>query len=257
MDTSGKWQIVRQYDVPRLQSATLEEGMLADSEELSDPQQNTCEANPCNVAEVKKRMAAGVERAANCLPDFGDRGVDLYMRTYNVLERNMRIRCAPIPGEPQATIQGWDNPNGRLTVTVDPVKYCALNTEQREWILYHEILHAGFQTAHDPDAENLPEEQRKQLDRVYGCMALCYNNKADPTKCMCAQCFGTITCDPICAAFKSDCGATCPCPDKNDKYYNTCSSCLADCPSGLNCFGYVFCEPVGHSPLCEPPPTCP
>ena len=258
--TTEEWETVAEYDA----AAVLGEE-LGDTDSLQAlsamPHQGTCEANPCNRNAIKQRMQQGVDDAAQCLPNFGDRGVEFYMRTYDILSRNMIIRCQTLDGPPQAAIENWANPdpNSPLIVIVDPSpdKYCGLSDEQRGWILYHEILHAAIKDGHDHDVEKLPEEQRKQLDRVYGCMALCYNNKSDPTKCMCAQCFGTVTCDPLCTPFKSDCGATCPCPAKNNEYFTTCSSCLASCPSGLGCFGYSYCDPVGQDEICSPPFTCP
>jgi hypothetical protein len=256
MNTAGEWQVVEDYETPRIQSATLFGDQLPMGDGSSAPmQQDECEANPCNAPEIKKRMEEGVDSAAQCLPDLGQRGLDIYLASYNILSRRLSFRCAPIAGAPQATISGWDNPNGRLVVTVDPVKYCALNEEQRGWILYHEILHAALQSGHEPEIEALEEEHRKQLDRVYACMALCYNNKGRATKCMCAQCLGTVTCDPLCDPYNADCGATCPCPARSGQYYSACSTCLALCPSGLSCFGWSYCDPVGQSAVC-PPQTC-
>jgi hypothetical protein len=236
--------------------ASLGEARFANHAEITPFQDATCEADPCNAEAIKQRIQEGVDIAANCLPSFGQRGVDFYMKTYDILAREMTIQCAPIDGVPQATIENWENPRGHLIVTVDPAKYCGLTDEQRGWILYHEVLHAALRRGHIPGSDALDEEHRKQIDRVYGCMALCYNNKSDPSKCMCAQCFGTVTCDPICAAFKSDCGATCPCEVSNNEYYPTCIKCLTGCPSGLNCFGYSYCNPVGQSAAC-PPVLCP
>jgi hypothetical protein len=200
-------------------------------------------------------MDEGVNLALQCLSNFGDRGLAIFEASLAILSRNMTVRCAAIPGDTQANIGGWANPDGRLIVTVDPTKFCALDEGQRAWLLFHEILHAALQRGHDPEIDSLDPEHRKQMDRVYGCIALCYENAAQPTKCMCAQCFGTVTCDPICELYNSDCGATCPCPARSGQYYSACSTCLALCPSGLSCFGYSYCDPVGQSSIC-PPVTC-
>jgi len=256
-DAKGEWKVVLDYETPRIQPATLGDEYRTDEVNNSAVEADLpCEANPCDPAELQKRMSEGIDNAANCLPDIGPRALDLYLKSYNLQKRKMTFQCAAIPGNPQATIGGWDRPRGPLTVTVDPAKYCKLDNDQRGWILYHEVLHATLRSGHKADVEALPEEHRKQLDRVYGCMALCYNNKAHPTRCMCAQCLGTVTCDPICLPYDSDCGATCPCVTQNNKYFSTCTGCLVDCPSGLGCFGTSYCEPVGQSPVC-PPQTCP
>jgi hypothetical protein len=259
-DGAGVLQIVRDFLTPAVQGVVLSQQVNANGETpaaTTPMQAGTCEGNPCDPEMIKKRMELGVERASNCLTNFGDRGLEFYLKAFSVLERGMSFRCEPLEGITEAAIGNWADPQANLVVFVDPVRYCKLNEEQREWVLFHEILHASTQTGHDKAVESLPEEERKQLDRVYGCMALCYNNQADPTKCMCAQCFGTITCDPICEAFKSDCGAKCPCPGADIFYYNTCFECLSGCPSGLSCFGFNHCNPVGHSPQCTPKPTCP
>jgi hypothetical protein len=253
---AGNFVVVSSYTTPNMQAVTHSGVLAAANPEASAPSQ-TCDANPCDIQKVRQRLELGVERASNCFSQFGDRGVEFYLRTYDVLSRNMTIKCEPIPGPPQAAIGNWADPNATLVLIVDPEKYCQLNDEQQEWILYHEVLHAALQKGHDPQEEALPEEHRKQIDRVYGCMAMCYNNQAAPTKCMCARCFNVLTCDPICAAFNSDCGATCNCGAAKDKYAATCADCLEICPSGLGCFGFQTCDPVGHSPICMPQPTCP
>ncbi|HXF64282.1 MAG TPA: hypothetical protein VNK95_21820 [Caldilineaceae bacterium] len=255
-DTAGSWQVVEDYQTPRVQAVTLAGDLLPGDAGLSASPAATCEANPCDPDKIKERMEEGVNLALQCLANFGDRGVAIYESSFNTLSRNITIRCAAIPGETEATIEGWENRQGPLTITVDPAKFCGYGEGQRAWLLYHEVLHAALRRGHNPRIDALPLEQRKQLDRVYGCIALCYTNQADPTQCMCAQCLKTRTCDPVCANFKQDCGATCPCPARQGKYYTTCSQCLAECPSGLSCAGYSTCDPVGHTPSC-PPVTCP
>jgi hypothetical protein len=251
-DDAGAWQKVEEYTTPLVQGASFSADQAPDAAAPGA----TCEADPCDPDTIKQRMEEGTLFALQCLANFGDRGVAIYESAFNTLTRNLTIRCAAIPGDREATMEGWANPRGRLILTLDPVKYCALNEGQRAWLLFHEILHAALQRGHDPAVDALPLDQRKQLDRIYGCMALCYNNASHPTQCMCAQCLGVVTCDPICAAFDQDCGATCPCPSREGEYFTTCSQCLVECPSGLGCFGYSYCEPVGHSHICAPV-TCP
>jgi hypothetical protein len=50
------------------------------------------------------------------------------------------------------------------------------------------------------------------------------------------------------------CSYKCPCPSGSNagKAFATCLECLEVCPSGLACFGYSYCEPIGSN--C---PTCP
>jgi hypothetical protein len=249
--------VVEEYDAPLIQGVSLADaGLLPDAETGVDTPAATCEADPCNVDGIKARMEEGTNLALQCLSNFGDRGVAIFEAALNTLSRNMTVQCAAIPGETQAQVGGWNHPQGTLTVTVDPTKFCALSEGQRAWLLFHEILHAALRYSHNPSVEKLPLDQRNQLDRIYGCIALCYTHASDPTRCMCAQCLGTVTCDPLCAAFKSDCGATCPCPEKDNEYFTTCSQCLVACPSGLACFGYSTCDPVGQSHVCLPV-TCP
>jgi hypothetical protein len=264
---AGTLVVVDDYTVPRVQGAKLTGDNLPDaelaldsalvaSESLSlDSLLQGCEANPCNPEEIKKRMEESVDRGLQCFDDMGDPGLKLYEKTVDVIGRDFNITCAPIANF-EATIEGWENADGPLNLTVDPAKYCKMDGIQRSWILFHEILHAAMQRPHDPAAEQLEEEHRKQMDRIYGCMGYCYNNENRPTKCMCAKCFNTTTCDPLCSRALNDCGATCPCPARSGQYYLTCDTCLALCPAGLSCFGWDYCDMVGHSPVC-PPVTCP
>jgi hypothetical protein len=50
------------------------------------------------------------------------------------------------------------------------------------------------------------------------------------------------------------CQYQCPCPSGPNagKIFATCAECLAVCPSGLACFGYLYCIPIGSN--CA---TCP
>jgi hypothetical protein len=250
----GEMVVVDDYTVPRVQGAKLTGDNLPDEELSLDSIVAECKGPPCSPEEVKSRLEESVDRGLQCFDDMGDPGLKLYEKTVDVIGREINVTCAPIANF-EATLEGWENPDGPLELTVDPVKYCNMDDIQRAWILFHEILHAAMQRPHDPAAEQLEEEHRKQMDRIYGCMGFCYNNETRPTKCMCAKCFNTVTCDPLCARALTDCGATCPCPARSGQYYLTCDTCLALCPAGLSCFGWSYCDMVGHSPVC-PPVTC-
>jgi hypothetical protein len=69
-------------------------------------------------------------------------------------------------------------------------------------------------------------------------------NAAQSTACDC--------CPP--QTCQGPCQYQCPCPSGPNagKIFSTCAECLAACPSGLACFGYQYCTPVGTS--CA---TCP
>ena len=255
-EDSGAITLLDEYDAPLLEEVALGADELPPSDAAGVDPTATCEGNPCNPEQIKARMEEGVNFALQCFGDLGERGVAMYEAAFNTLARQMTVRCASIPGDTQANIGGWDDPQGILRVTVDPAKFCELDEGQRAWLMFHEILHPALQFSHNPAVKNLPLAQRNQIDRLYGCVALCYTHKGVATKCMCAQCLDTVTCDPLCAAFNSDCGATCPCPAMNNKYYSTCNECLAGCPNGLTCKGYLTCTPVGQSSSC-PPVTCP
>jgi hypothetical protein len=53
---------------------------------------------------------------------------------------------------------------------------------------------------------------------------------------------------------QSKCQYQCPCPSgpHAGQIFQSCADCLATCPSGLACFGYGYCIPIGAN--C---PTCP
>jgi hypothetical protein len=82
----------------------------------------------------------------------------------------------------------------------------------------------------------------------------CVNGSCCPNQNVC----GDQCCQPGEACVNGSCQATCqyqcPCPSGPNagKVFATCAECLAVCPSGLACFGYLYCTPMGSN--C---PTCP
>lgn len=77
----------------------------------------------------------------------------------------------------------------------------------------------------------------------------CINGSCCPNQQVC----GTQCCPPGQSCINGTCQGTCsyqcPCPGgpNGGKIYATCSECLAACPTGLACFGYLYCVPLGNN----------
>ena len=142
-------------------------------------------------------------------------------------------------------------------ITIGEEAFCALDPREQLGILFHEVSHLD-DPAHVPEQEAAPN--RADVDRMYACQDLCFKPPNAVTQCACATCLNTSKCDMRCdqsLGFQmcpDDLGAWCPCPTRF-QWYPTCSTCLAECPSGLGCFGFSSCLPVNKG-LCSKR-TCP
>lgn len=82
----------------------------------------------------------------------------------------------------------------------------------------------------------------------------CINQSCCPDQNIC----GTQCCSAgqscVNGTCQSVCSYQCPCPSGPNagKIFASCAGCLAACPSGLACFGYEYCVPIGSN--CA---TCP
>lgn len=188
-----------------------------------------------------------------CLYRLGKRAETL--RLISAYARDIEVTCVADP-----TVgaiydgAGWFDPFGLnpTKLRVNPTHFNAQPPNFQRHLLFHEFLHELGE--HDP--EILKAARVTEIDPTDACAETCWPTSLS-TQCSCATCLGTDICDPRCAAFKPcnpDLGAQCTCPLKGT-YCESCSKCLAGCPSGLSSFGYSTCKTF--SAACGEKPTCP
>ena len=145
----------------------------------------------------------------------------------------------------------------KIKIHINMTSFLEKSANVQRRLLFHEMLHEFGE--HEVDPSNIPRVS--EVDPTEACAETCWPDTFT-TKCSCATCLRTNTCDPRCETFREYdpvLAFRCPCPFKDTKFYKTCSECLSSCPSGLSCFGFSTCEPVSvASEICGDTPTsCP
>jgi hypothetical protein len=223
-----------------------------------------CTPADCDPAALKDKLRMAADQGLVCL--HGKGANDLEMRLTNAYMNNkIEVKCGklgmsmgrqrlattltPLPFPLDL------DPHGEIVV--DDTAFCGLGATDQLAVLFHELTHFD-DPSHVPEQETDP--RRADVDRMYACQDLCFKPPSSVTQCACATCLNTTKCDKRCdtsLGFQmcpDDMGAWCPCLSRL-KWYPKCSDCLANCPSGLACFGISTCVPVNKG-RCTPA-TCP
>src|SRR5207237_2497120 len=105
----------------------------------------------------------------------------------------------------------YRDPSGPIHIDVNWGNFSQLSDYEQASALFHELMHLLF-GGHN--AKNKQYSRYDEDDRTTACEHLCFR-PAGTTKCSCATCLGTTSCDQRCA-IHPDCdpqlGFTCPCP---------------------------------------------
>lgn len=230
---TGTLTLESEFDIPRLQDQSV-----------TGPAPGTGpgSCNATQAAEYQQAMEDAIADALMCAQDVGWSGLASFL-THTVPTRGIELRCADVPGR-CAEIDIWSSitstlglGSSRIGISVNPglISTAACGGSPSN-VMMHELMHA-FVGAHDP-YEDFSSPASKRHDRSYACTAMCTDPMA--TKCECASCLRTDICDPRCSRFREctdpDQGGWCLCLF-NRRSYPAYSTCLAECPSGLACFG--------------------
>jgi hypothetical protein len=251
-DSSGALHTTREYDAPRLQS--------------SPPRGSgahvpfTVTTSGCSAAD-DTLIKDALRKAMDGLPGMPLTGGLVCLHRFGATAAEKRLTAAYAGHDVVITcdsslslIAQYDGTGifdtGTVDLQVNPTKFAALSADDQIRTLFHEMLHElGL---HDP--EILKAARVDEIDPTEACAQTCWPSSLT-TQCSCATCLHTNICDPRCAAYKAcnpEMGFTCPC---SGVYYDSCSTCLSDCPSGLLCFGFSKCD--GISVSCGDAATCP
>jgi hypothetical protein len=197
------------------------------------------------LSKAKDLLKQCMDNGPPCLDRHGLTGLGAELRYFN--SQGVKFNCTDDSNS--ATAEATDAPEkgifeGSPTILINPFKLEKnLGTDfGRAGTICHELMHYSALGLHNP--ADLLSPRSRELDPVSACETICFNPPDIATKCHCATCLGTDICDPRCSPYLDcdpDMGARCPC-FWNQKWYPKLSECLADCPSGLLCFGFSFCE---------------
>jgi hypothetical protein len=115
-------------------------------------------------------------------------------------------------------------------LTVNPRSFSARTAENQRQLLFHEMLHE----LGEHDTSLLTDPRITEIDPTEACAATCQPSSAGgrilTTRCSCALCLGTDTCDPRCAAYAPCLGP--PIPALHGRF--PCSDCAIDPITGLS-----------------------
>jgi hypothetical protein len=276
IDASGSLKVIAMFDVDPEEEATLRDrpdaGVLMPTTTYSPSSAarrltavaadiSTPGCNDTQAAQVREALRHGMSVGLGCLKENGATELQLHMM-FHYVARDIRIICGATKNpEADASLrrESWLDVTTPVIITVNtrPDKFFSRDETTRAQTMWHEMIHAQ----HGPHDKKLKGSGRyEELDPTEACEDLCFGS--DPiTKCSCARCLGTTDCDRRCQRYL-DCDQftyICPCPVGQNAFrsFETCSACLAICPSGLACFGYHTCivrRVTGCSTYSE---TCP
>lgn len=235
---SGTLELERQFSMPLALPAAQENSAKV-------PRAMTC--SPADVAFVKLRLKEamlglgpdGHEGGIACLNRLSASAKAKKLQALYVGRQDNKVNIICDSSNYYDGI-GFFSDAINLHINMETFKAKSENEQRR--LLFHEMLHElGL---HEVDPAKIPRVN--EVDPTQACVETCWPNDFS-TKCSCATCLGTNTCDLRCSSFRS-CNPVmafrCPCPFKETKFYKTCGECLTGCPSGLSCFGFSTCEPV-------------
>jgi plastocyanin len=191
-------------------------------------------AGACSEDQLKLiwiRLGEGVKQGVDCLNRHGR--FDVAAAVENYTKRKFDISCETC--DSVAEIEKWPDP------TV-PVKLRVCNsffTSDANWqrsTMFHEMQHLS-EPDHDPAIEKDAGQKIWEVDPIYACESMCFNDNA--TKCSCATCLKKTVCSGECSGYGAcnpQLGAKCLCPSR-PQWYPTLALCDVVCPSGVACFG--------------------
>ncbi len=185
-----------------------------------------------NLDLIRQRLAEAIQQGIECMHRYGrpDLAVKL---AHNYATRPFIFNCASCTDQAQITI--WPDPTMPVVLTVCDEFFKGDANWQRS-TMFHEMEHLS-EPPHDPTIEEQAGDKNWEVDPIYACESLCFNNAA--SQCSCATCLRSTICNRRCAGLAEcnpELGAQCLCPSRR-KWYNTFGECAVACPSGLACFG--------------------
>jgi hypothetical protein len=213
--------------------------------------------DPCSAAQLAdlgRTFDAAIRVGLECMQHYDATEILLDVM-FSYVARDLVFGCiAKCPNGNQcvgSTPPGSVNDPGQPVEILLPPVFFTLSDYDQQAILWHEFLHSALGYHHSK--ADLASSRKFEKDRVYACETLCFGRNYDtkdvtPTKCSCAVCLKTTSCDKRCRLYEN-CdpvfGFICPCPVGPTALheYPDCPTCLAKCPQGLSCFGYSTCIP--------------
>jgi hypothetical protein len=252
-DPAGTWMVVGGYSTP---GDAGYEATAVGQDGLTVLAQGTA-CTPEQDAHLRNRLRNAWRTGMSCFDQYKatDLGMDL---AFNLAVRDVEFGCSyKDPCEAHLDPASYRDPTAPIHIDVD---YGCFTTQLSDYeqakTLFHELMHV---LVGGHNLNNQTYSRYEEADRTTACENLCFG--PDPTsKCSCATCLGTTTCDQRCS-IHPECdpqlGFACPCPTGPNagKLFATCAACLARCPSGLSCFGFSTCTAQYRG--CGSPPTCP
>ena len=198
-------------------------------------------------ATLLKALAAG----AKCLRDKGANALaERLEHNYHRETGRVEISCATLGANSRA--KTFWTPGGRFqfliptSVQVHDSYWCGLTgnpreADQRLSTLFHELLHFNGPNEDDNNERNTAE--RHELERTYACESLCFGFPP-PTRCSCAVCLETKSCDAKCKALGS-----CATTEDVQSDPDNCGSCGNKCTACQNCAAGT-CGPTPGPTVC-------
>jgi hypothetical protein len=207
-------------------------------------------SHPCPVDtffEYDRYLDDCISDAAGCLlaNDRDDIAAQLYGARMKVF-----FTCGDLGGADATSPDATDGPLARHPhIIINDGAMSGKDQQYRRSTICHELMHHTQLGLHDGA---IPDDFVGDADPVYGCQALCLPPVAGftPTQCQCASCLHTTICDKRYSKHRTcpqpQMGAICPCKQRHI-WYPTLTECLEKCPSGLACFGYLWCKSLDRS----------
>ena len=162
----------------------------------------------------------------------------------------VQISCATLGANSRA--KTFWTPGGSFqvviptSVQVHDSYWCGLTGTAREAdarisTLFHELLH--FNGPNEDDNNERNTAQRHELERTYACESLCFGFPP-PTRCSCAVCLETKSCDAKCKSLGS-----CATTEDVQSDPDNCGSCGNKCTACQNCTAGT-CGPTPGPTVC-------
>ncbi len=259
----GTLQVVGGFDLPLYQEALLAAGGAAS--------QSGCTAQQANELRQRAREAfvgdGTTKGGIECVRGKAKKLLMDLVRAFVRFNSFVSLSCADLStgsGGLQRLARTTWYPIGASPVEVNTSTFFSMTPQQQRQLLFHEFLHAEWEKNHDPAIEADPAT-RDEKDQIYACAAMCFDPNA--SKCSCAACLGTDTCDERCKGFGAcrnpeldlSCGEVCcenteiclndecclsdrVCGDVCCEQSGTCGSSAECCPTDRQCEA-VCCQP--------------
>jgi hypothetical protein len=231
--------------------------------------QNVSEEVPCpDPQAIKQQLSDAILEGAKCMQGMDNPLSDDFVKLMilrNQIASRVDVHCTrQTAGNQYAAAVDTSRPGGRIPLYVN-AELATCGTTYANSSLFHEFIHL-ITGGHDDalldryfNMGMLLESEYTYFDRMRSCEAMCFGTKLK-TRCACARCLRTTTCDPRCdsmgsciqrpsdggmAVMSEAVGAVCH--SGQGSLHKTMAACASACSGGA-----MSCESKSLS--CDP--TC-